>query len=45
MRSRAKEPPKMKNQWDILTRSAPVPGPNEDLEVIAPPKDGTCKIG
>ena len=22
-----------------------VPGPNEDMEIIAPPKDGTCKIG
>ena len=22
-----------------------VPGPNEDMEIIAPPKDGSCKIG
>lgn len=29
----------VKNQWDIFTSSAPVPGPNEDLEVIASTKD------
>jgi branched-chain amino acid transport system substrate-binding protein len=26
---------KIRNQWDIFTSSPPVPGPNEDLEVIA----------
>src|SRR5882724_4518252 len=26
---------KIKNQWDIFTSSPPVPGPEEDLEVIA----------
>ena len=42
---RAKEPAKMKDQWDIYDALGTVPGPSEDLEVIAPPKDGTCKIG
>jgi branched-chain amino acid transport system substrate-binding protein len=42
---RAKEPAKMKDQWDIYDALGTVPGPNEDMEVIAPPKDGTCKIG
>ncbi len=42
---RAKEPSKMKDQWDIYDALGTVPGPNEDMEVIAPPKDGTCKIG
>jgi branched-chain amino acid transport system substrate-binding protein len=31
------------NQWDIFTSSPPVPGPDEDLEVIATTKDeATC---
>ena len=42
---RAKEPAKMKDQWDIYDALGAVPGPGEDMEVIAPPKDGTCKIG
>jgi branched-chain amino acid transport system substrate-binding protein len=42
---RAKEPAKMKDQWDIYEALATVPGRNEDLEIIAPPKDGSCKIG
>lgn len=42
---RAKEASKMKDQWDIYDALGTVPGPNEDLEVIAPPKDGACKIG
>ena len=42
---RAKEPSKMKDQWDIYDALGTVPGPSEDMEVIAPPKDGTCKIG
>jgi branched-chain amino acid transport system substrate-binding protein len=33
----------VKNQWDIFTSTGPVPGPNEDLEVIASTKDeATC---
>ena len=42
---RAKEPSKMKDQWDVYEALGAVPGPSEDLEIIAPPKDGTCKIG
>jgi branched-chain amino acid transport system substrate-binding protein len=30
---------KIKNQWDIFTSSPPVPGPEEDLEVIAATKE------
>ncbi|HVL71324.1 MAG TPA: ABC transporter substrate-binding protein [Beijerinckiaceae bacterium] len=41
---RAKDPAKMKDQWDIYDPLGTVPGPNEDLEVIAPPKDGACKM-
>jgi branched-chain amino acid transport system substrate-binding protein len=29
----------IKNQWDIFTSSAPVPGPDEDLEAIAATKE------
>ena len=36
-------PEKIKNQWDIFTSSGAVPGPNEDLEVIAATKEeNTC---
>ncbi len=42
---RAKDPAKQKDQWDIYDALGTVPGPNEDLESIAPPKDGSCKIG
>src|SRR5216684_965385 len=42
---RAKETAKMKDQWDIYDALGAVPGPSEDMEIIAPPKDGTCKIG
>jgi branched-chain amino acid transport system substrate-binding protein len=35
----ALSPGQVKNQWDIFTSSAPVPGPDEDLEVIAATKD------
>src|SRR5262245_46692481 len=42
---RAKEAAKMKDQWDIYEPLGTVPGPNDDLEIIAPPKDGVCKIG
>jgi branched-chain amino acid transport system substrate-binding protein len=41
---RAKEPGKMKDQWDVYDALGAVPGPNEDLEILAPPKDGTCKM-
>ncbi len=41
---RAKDPDKMKDQWDIYDPLGSVPGPNDDLEVLAPPKDGTCKM-
>jgi branched-chain amino acid transport system substrate-binding protein len=29
----------LKNQWDIYRPSPPIPGPNEELEVIAPTKE------
>jgi len=36
----------LKNQWDIFTPSAAVPGPNESLEVIATEGDEIeCKMG
>ncbi len=41
---RAKDSNKMKDQWDIYDPLGSVPGPNEDLEALAPPKDGTCKM-
>ncbi|MXQ10613.1 ABC transporter substrate-binding protein [Microvirga makkahensis] len=41
---RAKDPDKMKDQWDIYEPLGSVPGPNDDLETLAPPKDGTCKM-
>ena len=41
---RAKEASKMKDQWDIYDPLGSVPGPTEDMEVLAPPKDGTCKM-
>ncbi|WP_262273656.1 MULTISPECIES: ABC transporter substrate-binding protein [Microvirga] len=41
---RAKDADKMKDQWDIYDPLGSVPGLNEDLEVLAPPKDGTCKM-
>jgi branched-chain amino acid transport system substrate-binding protein len=42
---RAKEVSKMKDQWDIYDALGTSPGPAEDMEILAPPKDGTCKIG
>ena len=39
------DPAKMKDQWDIYDPLGAVPAANEDMESIAPPKDGTCKIG
>jgi branched-chain amino acid transport system substrate-binding protein len=41
---RAKDAGKMKDRWDIYDALGSVPGPNEDLEVLAPAKDGTCKM-
>ena len=41
---RAKDSDKMKDQWDIYDPLGSVPGPDEDLEALAPPKDGTCKM-
>ena len=35
----------MKDQWDNYEPLGTVPGPSEDIEIIAPPKDGVCKIG
>jgi branched-chain amino acid transport system substrate-binding protein len=35
----------VKNQWDLFTSSAPVPGPNENMEVIATSGDeAVCKM-
>ncbi len=41
---RAKEPGKMKDQFDIYEPLGSVPAAGEDMEVLAPPKDGACKI-
>src|SRR2546430_1432488 len=41
---RAKDPAKRKDKWDIYAPLGAVPAASEDLEVIAPPKDGTCKM-
>ena len=27
------------NKWDLMQTSAPVPGPNESLEVLAPTRE------
>ncbi|HMO27724.1 ABC transporter substrate-binding protein [Enterovirga sp.] len=40
----AKDPAKMKDKWDIYVPLGTVPGPGEDLEILAPEKDGTCKM-
>jgi branched-chain amino acid transport system substrate-binding protein len=42
---RAKDASKMKDQWDIYDALGTVPGPGDDLEIIAPPKDNACKMG
>jgi branched-chain amino acid transport system substrate-binding protein len=42
---RAKDAAKMKDQWDIYDPLGTVPASSDDLEIIAPPKDGACKIG
>jgi branched-chain amino acid transport system substrate-binding protein len=37
---------KVKNQWDIFSSSGPVPGPNENLDVIASTRDeNSCTFG
>jgi branched-chain amino acid transport system substrate-binding protein len=41
---RAKDPGKMKDKWDIYDPLGTVPAPGQDLEILAPPKDGTCKM-
>jgi len=41
---RAKDPSKMANKWDIYDPLGTVPGSGEDLEILAPPKDGTCTM-
>ncbi|HEY7384943.1 MAG TPA: ABC transporter substrate-binding protein [Beijerinckiaceae bacterium] len=41
---RAKDAGKMKDQWDIYEPLGTVPGPSEDMETIAPPKDNACKM-
>jgi len=40
----AKKPAEMKDKWDIYNALGTVPAANEDLEVLAPPKDGTCAM-
>jgi branched-chain amino acid transport system substrate-binding protein len=34
----------MKDQWDIYDPLGTVPVAGADLEVLAPAKDGTCKM-
>jgi branched-chain amino acid transport system substrate-binding protein len=34
-----KQKAEMADQWDLLVISDPVPGPGEDLQVIAPSKE------
>lgn len=41
---RAKPAAKMKDKWDIYEPLGTVPEPGGDLEMLAPPKDGTCKM-
>ena len=42
---KALPPDQVRNEWDIFTSSAPVPGPNESLEVIATQGDEIeCKM-
>jgi len=42
---RAKDPVKVNDQWDIYDALGTVPAPDENMEIIAAPKDSTCKIG
>jgi branched-chain amino acid transport system substrate-binding protein len=41
---RAKDAGKMRDQWDIYDPLGSVPGASEELEILAPEKDGACKI-
>ena len=41
---RAKDTAKMKDRWDIYEPLGTVPATGEDLEILAPAKDGTCKM-
>ncbi len=34
-----KQEAEMADQWDLMNISAPVPGPGEDLQIIAPSKE------
>jgi len=40
----AKKPADMKDKWDIYKPLGTVPAGGESLEVLAPPKDGTCAM-
>jgi branched-chain amino acid transport system substrate-binding protein len=40
----AKKSADMKDKWDIYKPLGSVPGPSDALEVLAPPKDGTCAM-
>jgi branched-chain amino acid transport system substrate-binding protein len=41
---RAREPAKMRDRWDIVETVASVPSAGEDLSVLAPEKDGACRM-
>ena len=41
---RAKKAADMKDQWDIYDALGTVPGVGDELETIAPAKDGVCKM-
>ena len=41
---RAKPAARMKDKWDIYEPLGTVPDAGGDLEALAPPKDGTCKM-
>jgi branched-chain amino acid transport system substrate-binding protein len=41
---RAKEAGKMKDRWDIYEPLGTIPGTGEDPEILAPAKDGSCKM-
>ena len=40
----AKKAADMKDKWDIYSPLGTVPGPSDDLETLAPPKDGACAM-
>lgn len=41
---KAKDTSKMKDKWDIYEALGTVPAAGEDLEILAPEKDGECKM-